>query len=636
MSDGKVVIDIDLDSKNFDKQIAEAEYKLDELVETYKLLKKAKPFEGQDKQLVELEAQIESTKNHIIDLKSKTINTGNESGKSYDKLGKKIKRFALSLFSVASVYSLISRASSTYLSENKTTANKLEAIWKTLGQALGPIIDYTVNGFIKLLGYVGEFVKVLTDGKVDLTKMFNENAKSINKTAKAQKELNKQTYSFDKINKLSSSSSTGVSVSKGQTNFQMPKLNTTIVEKLKDMANLLKENWDWIWKVGVAFGTIFGIAKITSILDNISKLLGSSGLGGLATSLSGLTTIGAILITITMTQQIFSDIKELKGELNDIIKTGEKAQEEWLKNETNLNEILKIQNVNRTSGYQTLKDSKNIFSKITGLSKSQLKSAESVVKNSGKQLDAMKRIIKTEGATNDEKQKTLESWIEQYVYIQNVREELKKNKQSTKEVDEIASQYVQAIKNAGIELGLNNNELDTMKDNIFKSNSAYEKVYGTIDKINSTPLENKTAEYKIQTTSDTTKADKSMKTFFDKTAKSVVKISAATAGIVGGALSGGAVGGLVSGISSIWNKKLAVGGIVNNPGKGVFLGGAITGESGREGVLPLTNPNTMRELGAEIGKYITINAIIDNYMDGTKFNRATARVKKMDDFINNR
>lgn len=633
MSDGKVVIDLDLDSKNFDKQIAEAEYKLDELVETYKLLKKAKPFEGQDKQLVELEAQIESTKNHIIDLKSKTINTGNESGKSYDKLGKKIKRFALSLFSVASVYSLISRASSTYLSENKTTANKLEAIWKTLGQALGPIIDYTVNGFIKLLGYVGEFVKVLTDGKVDLTKMFNENAKSINKTAKAQKELNKQTYSFDKINKLSSSSSTGVSTSKGQTSFQMPELNTTIVKKLQDLAHWLEENWNWIWKVGAALATIFGVAKVTSVLDNISKLIGNSsvGLTGLFTSLSGLTTIGAILITITMTQQIFSDIKELKGELNDIIKTGEKAQEEWLKNETNLNEILKIQNVNRTSGYQTLKDSKNIFSKITGLSKSQLKSAESVVKNSGKQLDAMKRIIKTEGATNDEKQKTLQSWIEQYIYIQNVREELKKNKQSTKEVDEVADQYAQAIKNAGTELGLNNDELDNMITNMSKTNGAYGKVYDKIKQINATPLKNKTAEYKIQTTSDTTKADKSMKTFFDKTAKSVVKISDATVGIIGGSL-----GGLISGINSIWNKKLAVGGIVNNPGKGVFLGGAITGESGREGVLPLTNPNTMRELGAEIGKYITINAIIDNYMDGTKFNRATARVKKMDDFINNR
>lgn len=636
MSDGKVVIDIDLDSKNFDKQIAEAEYKLDELVETYKILKKAKPFEGQEKQLVELEAQIESTKNHIIDLKSKTISTGNESGKSYDKLGKKIKRFALSLFSVASVYSLISRASSTYLSENKTTANKLEAIWKTLGQALGPVIDYVVDGFIKLLGYVGEFVKVLTDGKVDLTKMFNENAKSINKTAKAQKELNKQTYSFDKINKLSSSSSTGVSASKGQTNFQMPKLNTTIIEKLQDMAHWLKENWDWIWKVGAALGTVFGVAKITNVLDNISKLLGSSGLGGLFTTLSGLAIVGGIIITIQNVAEVISDAKRVKEEIESISEKTNEAQKKWLDKEKDLNKILNTQNVNRKAGNDIISNSKNVINKILGLSKSQLKTVKNNIITSGKQLEAMEKILKTEEVTDEQKKKTLESWLEQYVYIQNVREELIKNKQSTKEVDEVADQYVQAIKNAGTELGLNNDELDTMKDNIFKSNSAYEKVYGTIDKINSTPLENKTAEYKIQTTSDTTKAAKSMKTFFDKTAKSVAKISDATAGIIGGALSGGAVGGLISGINAIWNKRLAVGGIVNNPGKGVFLGGAITGESGKEGVLPLTNPNTMRELGAEIGKYITINAIIDNYMDGTKFNRATARVQKMDNFINNR
>ena len=39
------------------------------------------------------------------------------------------------------------------------------------------------------------------------------------------------------------------------------------------------------------------------------------------------------------------------------------------------------------------------------------------------------------------------------------------------------------------------------------------------------------------------------------------------------------------------------------PNKGTMLGSAIGGESGREGVLPLTDTQAMAELGKEIGKW---------------------------------
>ena len=67
--------------------------------------------------------------------------------------------------------------------------------------------------------------------------------------------------------------------------------------------------------------------------------------------------------------------------------------------------------------------------------------------------------------------------------------------------------------------------------------------------------------------------------------------------------------------------KLATGGIVDMPGKGVDIGGAITGEAGREGVLPLTNPQAMAELGKEIGKWINVNNTLNNYMDGRLIQR---------------
>lgn len=67
--------------------------------------------------------------------------------------------------------------------------------------------------------------------------------------------------------------------------------------------------------------------------------------------------------------------------------------------------------------------------------------------------------------------------------------------------------------------------------------------------------------------------------------------------------------------------RLRSGGIVNNPGKGVPVGGAIAGESGREGVIPLTDPTAMRLLGQEIGKWITVQNTSNTYLDSRLIKR---------------
>ena len=67
--------------------------------------------------------------------------------------------------------------------------------------------------------------------------------------------------------------------------------------------------------------------------------------------------------------------------------------------------------------------------------------------------------------------------------------------------------------------------------------------------------------------------------------------------------------------------RLAVGGIVNMPSRGVPIGGAIAGEAGAEGVIPLTNSQAMETLGQAIGKYVTINANITNTMNGRVISR---------------
>ncbi len=74
--------------------------------------------------------------------------------------------------------------------------------------------------------------------------------------------------------------------------------------------------------------------------------------------------------------------------------------------------------------------------------------------------------------------------------------------------------------------------------------------------------------------------------------------------------------------------RLASGGIINRPGRGVPLavGGAIGGERGREAVLPLTDSQQMSYLGREIAKNIIINLTNVTELDGRQIAITTAKV----------
>ena len=88
-------------------------------------------------------------------------------------------------------------------------------------------------------------------------------------------------------------------------------------------------------------------------------------------------------------------------------------------------------------------------------------------------------------------------------------------------------------------------------------------------------------------------------------------------------------------ISYINLPRLKTGGIINMPNQGTLVGSAIAGESGREGVLPLTDSQTMAELGREIGKWITINANITNTMNGRVISRELKQIQNEQSFAYN-
>lgn len=82
--------------------------------------------------------------------------------------------------------------------------------------------------------------------------------------------------------------------------------------------------------------------------------------------------------------------------------------------------------------------------------------------------------------------------------------------------------------------------------------------------------------------------------------------------------------------------KLAAGGIINQPSRGIPLGSAIGGESGAEGVIPLTDSQQMELLGEAIGRYISINLTNITELDGRQIARKVDKVRNNQNFVMNR
>ena len=83
--------------------------------------------------------------------------------------------------------------------------------------------------------------------------------------------------------------------------------------------------------------------------------------------------------------------------------------------------------------------------------------------------------------------------------------------------------------------------------------------------------------------------------------------------------------------------RLASGGVINQPGRGVPLtNGVIGGERGQEGVIPLTDSQQMELLGEAIGKYININLTNITELDGRQIARKVDKIQQNNNFVLNR
>lgn len=423
--DGKVVIGTDLDTKSVDAQVTKLEKDLETMVKALETDMKI-PVElrmSEDEKL-KLENDIEKTKNRIISLKESMQDVGNEADKTTTKISKgfkkgttTLKRFALSLFGIHSMYRLASRASSAWLSQDTELAQKLQNVWIGLGALVSPVIEKISDLMLKALGYLNEFVKALSGGRIDF--IAKANAKALEKQTKAQKELNRQTYDFDEIRKQQEQNA-GVSSGISSGGISIPELDNRLVKKLQDLAKWLRENQELVKGLAIAFGVAFGAYKIASLLSNIGKLIGvasaGTGLAGLGAILGTLAQIGIIAIGVSLLytgltgRNIIDDLKEIHNNiraLKDIEEEQKNAKLKGLEESLNLieatNKALENTNITEERANQLLEIKKDNVEDIKkyledwqilyGLSEEEIKRINDALKDDKTTVDDIKKGI---------------------------------------------------------------------------------------------------------------------------------------------------------------------------------------------------------------------------------------------------
>ena len=440
--DGKIVIGTEINTKQFDAQIKVLKNKLNDIEASLQMASKDKTLFS-TREIEEMEAEAENLRNKIGSLQGDFKKTNKETSKGFDKGIKSLKRFALSLFSVGSIFAGVSKASSAYLSQNEELAKKLQSVWIGLGSFLEPAINAISNVMLKGLGYLNEFIKALTG--VDY--IAKANAKALEKQTKAQAKLNKETqqYDFDVIRRQQNISSTsadeGIDTS-GLINI--PELNENIVKRLQDMAKWLKEKWYWIKEVGKAILLVFGIKAIENILKNIGLLIGSksshTGIAGLTELLKVLATIGVITIGVDILyggitgrdlvqdlKNILKGFEELKGAHKQNTKTSKGLTEQSKNLSTTIDKLgesgeltgeklqhtikaLEVTKNNSLDLFETMERSKTFFGNFNGDNKEVKKGQEEVAEQLKITTNDYKKLYE-QGLLNDTQSKDYEETL---------------------------------------------------------------------------------------------------------------------------------------------------------------------------------------------------------------------------------
>ena len=313
--DGKVVIGCDLDTRSFDAQIDYVESQMQEIED--KLKQADMGFEVGDTQ--KLEADYERLGIKLDNLRKKQTKLNQEQAnkgkidlsgvqdgidnvnKGLNKTIKKVAKWGLAIFGVRSAYMAVRSAMSTISQYEDGMKNNIDYIKYALAYTLKPIVEWILNAVVKLLQYVNYIAKAWTGKNLfktaDAFKNAQKGAKGLNK------ELQKTTASFDEINVLQDTKSSGGGADIIAPNIDLTGMRGEVPQWLKwivDNKDLILSVFTGVnvgllaWKLGLKgiqslgiglaiAGVIYGIQSIIKYLqdpsfENFGKIITGIGI----------------------------------------------------------------------------------------------------------------------------------------------------------------------------------------------------------------------------------------------------------------------------------------------------------------------------------------------------------------------
>lgn len=158
---------------------------------------------------------------------------------------KKLGKMTMYIFGIRGAYRAVRMALTEYLSTNDELKGQIDTLKSLFGQALGPAIEYVVNLIIKGVAAVNSFVHALTGINV----VAKANAAALKKQAKS---ASGSTASFDEQNKLSGNGSSKVGTLPDGTSYDLSFFDPLMAaikrfcEDVKPLMNTLKDLGKWL------------------------------------------------------------------------------------------------------------------------------------------------------------------------------------------------------------------------------------------------------------------------------------------------------------------------------------------------------------------------------------------------------
>lgn len=139
----------------------------------------------------------------------KGVSKFKDMGNSVESVRKKTLKIGLALIGMRGALGMLRKAVSSALSDNEELQNQLDAIKGMMGQALAPAIQVLLNGLSQLITFADKLYQVFF--KTSLIAKYNakqteKTAKSTKKASKSAKDYNRQMAAFDVANALSGDS----------------------------------------------------------------------------------------------------------------------------------------------------------------------------------------------------------------------------------------------------------------------------------------------------------------------------------------------------------------------------------------------------------------------------------------------